>query len=272
MEGAVVLDEADVDAEEGAEPVFGEEFGFGAVGEDAALAHHDDAVGLGNDVGEVVGDHENADAVLRDAAEGLAQLALGGEVEGVRGLVKEEHLGLMHESAGDHNAALLAGGHFSDELLGEMAGLHELEGLLGTGAHVRLDAQIGPEGGGGEEAGDNGVESGGDGGALAGQLGGDDAEMAAELRDIPAFAAEQEELRLGRGDGVALAGDGFDEGGFAAAVGPEDGDVFAGGDAEGDVVKDDVVAAGDADVLHEEEVGCVGHRLDAVWQRADLVE
>ena len=30
------------------------------------------------------------------------------------------------------------------------------------------------------------------------------------------------------GEGVALAGDGLDEGGFAAAVGAEDGDVLAG--------------------------------------------
>jgi hypothetical protein len=33
--------------------------------------------------------------------------------------------------------------------------------------------------------------------------------------------------------------------------------VFTVGDAEGDGVKDDVVAAGDGDVAHEEEVGLV---------------
>ena len=43
-----------------------------------------------------------------------------------------------------------------------------------------------------------------------------------------------------RSDGVALAGDGLDEGGFAAAVGAEDGDVLAGVDGEVDVVEDDV--------------------------------
>ena len=55
------------------------------------------------------------------------------------------------------------------------------------------------------------------------------------------------------GDGVALAGDGLDEGGFAAAVGAEDGDVLAGVDGEVDVVEDDVVAAGYVDVSQMQE-------------------
>ena len=54
-------------------------------------------------------------------------------------------------------------------------------------------------------------------------------------------------------DGVALAGDGLDEGGFAAAVGAEDGDVLAGVDGEVDVVEDDVVAAGYVDVGQMQE-------------------
>ena len=64
---------------------------------------------------------------------------------------------------------------------------------------------------------------------------------------------------MGCDDGIALAGEGADQRGFAAAIGAEDGDVFAIGDAaEGDVVKDDVVAARDADVAHEKEVGFGG--------------
>jgi hypothetical protein len=54
-------------------------------------------------------------------------------------------------------------------------------------------------------------------------------------------------------DGVELAVHGADEGGFAAAVGAEDGDVFAGLDGEVDVVEDDAVAGGYVDVAHVEE-------------------
>jgi len=90
---------------------------------------------------------------------------------------------------------------------------------------------------------------------FAGQFRGDNAQMSAELRNIPALAAEQAQLRGGRDDGIALAGDGFDERDFPAAVGAKDSDVFAVGDAGGDCVQDDVVAAGDRDVAHDEEVG-----------------
>jgi hypothetical protein len=100
-----------------------------------------------------------------------------------------------------------------------MRGLHELKGLVGAGAHFGRDVEIGPERRGGEESGNDGVEAAGDGGALAGELGGNDAEVGAELGDVPPFAAEEAELGGGRDDGVALAGEGLDEGGFAAAGG-----------------------------------------------------
>ena len=75
-----MLDEADFDAEEVAEFFGGEQFPLGGVGEDAALAHHDDAFDLGKNVGDVVGDHEDAGALLSYAAESCAEFALGGEV------------------------------------------------------------------------------------------------------------------------------------------------------------------------------------------------
>jgi len=263
-----MLDEADVDAEEGAEFFGGEQFLLRAVGEDAAVFHHDDAGYLRKNVGDVVGDHEDADAFAGDAAESVAELALGGEVESVGRFVEEKHFGPVNKGASDHDAALLTGGHFADEFQFEMRGLHELEGLVGASAHFRRDVEVGPEGRGGEEAGNDGVETARDGGALAGKLGGDDAEVGAELGDVPALAAEEAELGGGREDGVALAGEGADQRGFAAAVGTKDGEVFAVGDAEGDGVEDDVVPAGDADVAHEEEVGIVGvgQSLSAVTQ------
>ena len=249
-----MLDESDLDAEEGAQLFRGEQFPFGTVGHDAALPHHDDAVDFGKDVGQMMRDHEDTHALAGDAAKRLAQFALSGKIEGVGGLVEQEHFGLVDEGAGDHDAALFTGGHFPDELGFEMRGLHEVKSLVGAIAHLGRDVQVGPEGGGGEESGDDGIEAGGDGGALAGELRGDDAEMGAKLRDVPAFASEQAELGGGGDDGVALAGDGFDERGFAAAVGAEDGEVFAAGDAKREVVEDNVVAAGDRDIAHEEEV------------------
>ena len=139
------------------------------------------------------------------------------------------------------------------------------EDFVGAGVHLGGDrgGEVGPEGGAGEEAGEDGVAAGGVEGGAAGELGGDYAEALFELGEVPAFAAEDADLVLVRvDDGVALAGDGLDEGGFAAAVGAEDGDVLAGGDGEVDVVEDDVVAAGYVDVL-EREKGChCSYRID----------
>jgi len=82
-----------------------------------------------------------------------------------------------------------------------------------------------------------------------------------ELRDVPTVATEEAELGGRRDDGVALAGNGFDECGFTAAVGTEDGHVFAVGDAQRNIVQNDVVATGDGDIAHEEKVGRIG------WKR-----
>src|SRR5258708_40060556 len=81
--------------------------------------------------------------------------------------------------------------------------------------------------------------------------------MVAELGEIPAAAAEDSDFRAGKAgfgdERVEFAVHGLDEGGFAAAVGAEDGDVFAGVDGEVDVVEDDVVAAGYVDVGQMQE-------------------
>ena len=111
-----------------------------------------------------------------------------------------------------------------------------------------MTSQVGPEGAAREEASEDGVAAGGVKGRPAGEFGGDDAEAFLELGEVPAFAAEDADLRLRLDNRVALAGDGLDEGGFAAAVGAEDGDVLAGVDGEVDVVEDDVVAASHVDV------------------------
>ncbi len=127
------------------------------------------------------------------------------------------------------------------------------EDFVGAGLHGWGDGEVGPEGGAGKEAGEDGVAAGGVEGGAAGEFGGDDAEALFEFGEVPAFAAEDADLRFRLDDGVALAGDGLDEGGFAAAVGAEDGDVLAGVDGEVDVVEDDVVAAGHVDVCQMQE-------------------
>lgn len=81
--------------------------------------------------------------------------------------------------------------------------------------------------------------------------------MSAELRHIPALAAEEAQLSCGRDNGVTLAGERFDQRRFTAAVGTKDCNVFAVCDAEREIMENDVFAPSDGNVMHEEEVGFV---------------
>lgn len=105
----VVVADADGGVEEFGEALFGEEGGAGSVGLDAAVTHEEDAVDFREDVAEVVGDEDDAGSLPGEAAEGFAEFALGGEVEGVGGLVEEELAGAVDEGAGDEDAALFSG-------------------------------------------------------------------------------------------------------------------------------------------------------------------
>jgi len=257
MQPLLVAADADGSVEELGEARFGEELGAGCVGDDAAVAHEDDAVDFGEYVAEVVRHENEAGAFGGEAAEGFAQLALRGEIERVRWLIEQELLRAVDERSGDHDAALFSGGHFADELIGEVRGFHAFEGFAGALAHFIGDMQVGPEGRCGEESCGDGVEAGSDGGAFAGEIGDHDSEVAAELCEVPALAAEDAHVHAGDDHGVDLACHGEDEGGFSAAVGAEDGDVFASADGEVDVVQHDALAARDVDAAHVEKLRMV---------------
>ena len=267
MVEAVLLREIDLGVEEVAETGGGEKLRFRAIGDDAAVFHHEDAIDLGDNVGDVVGDEQDASSLLRKAAEEMAKLVLRGEIKGVGGLVEEEHLRGGDESAPNHDASLLPGGHMADEPIAKRLGVDEGEDFVGASAHRFGDREIGPEGGAGEETGEDGIASGGGECGFAGKLGGDNAEAFLELGEVPAAAAEDADLSLGLGNRVALAGDGFDESGFTAAIGAEDGDVFAGVDGEVDVMEDDVFAAGYVDVRKAQEG--FGHKVRIAWCDGD---
>jgi hypothetical protein len=277
---ALFFGEGDGDLEEIGEFVGGQERLLWAVGHDAAFAHEEDAVDLGDDVGEVMGDEEEGGSLLGQGAEKLVEVALSGKVEGVRGFVEEEGSGGGDEGAGDHDAALLAGGHFADGLIAEGDGVDLGEDLVGAGVHLVGDVKVGPEGGAGKEAGEDGVAAGGLEGGFAGEIGRDNTEHLFEFGEIPALAAEEGDagLRLAcfGNQWVALAGDGLDEGGLTAAVGAQDGDVLAGMDGEIDVVKDNPLSAGDVNVVKIEKrgpgIGRQGRHRERISRRAGAAE
>src|SRR6202042_706683 len=125
---------------------------------------------------------------------------------------------------------------------------------------------------GGKESCDNGIETGRGGSSLARKFGAhwpgaDYAKVAAKLGKVPTLAPEDADHHARLNDGIELAGHGENERGFAAAVGPENGDVLAGADAEIDVVQDNAIAARDVDRAHFEK----GLRIDFVFAHVQML-
>ena len=282
MQPLTVVAQAHGGAKEFAEPVGGQQVATRAVGKDAPVAHEQQAIHLRKNVGQVMGDEDDADAVGCQLAECLAEFALGGDVERVGRLIEQQLARTMDERTGDEDAALFSGRHFADQTLRQVGGIDAGKCLPGGFAHFAGDDQMGPERGGGKEAGQRGIQPGGAPGEaacgvcragvtlMAGKIVGDDAKVAAKLGEIPAVAAKDAQLGFGANERVEFAGEGADECGFAAAVGAEDDDVFAGLNGQGEIVQHDAIAECDVDVAHFQKGfvgdgylgnGCLGSRV-----------
>ena len=82
------------------------------------MPHDDDAIGHFGDHAHVVGDEDDAGAMLAlQVAQQLQHLALHGDVECRRRLVGDQHVGLERQCHGDHHPLAHATGEFVRELL-----------------------------------------------------------------------------------------------------------------------------------------------------------
>ena len=199
---------------------------------DAALVEDDHGVGEGEGLLLVVGDVDEGDAellvhLLELDLHVLAHL----EVQGGEGLVEEEHLGLVHDGAGDGDALLLAAGEGFHVAVLVVGHGHELEDLadalldlvlghfleLEAEGDVVVDVQVREQG----VALENGVQ------------------RALVRRDAGELLAVQEDGTFVR---LEEARDHPQEGGLAAAGGTEEGEEFAAADVQVDVLEDLLVA------------------------------
>jgi len=146
MHPLLVAADANRGSEEFGETRLGEEFFAGAIGDDAAGMHEDDALDFGQDVAQVVGDEHQASSLTRQTTKGFAEFALGGKVERVGRLVEQELLGTVNQGTRDDDAALFSRGHLADQLFGEVGGFHPLKSLPGTFPHLLCHVEIGPKG------------------------------------------------------------------------------------------------------------------------------
>lgn len=267
MEPFGVAADADRSAEELAQTRLGEKLFARTIADDAAVSHENDALDLRQYVAQVMRDHDQAGSLAGKTAEGFAQFALCSEVEGVGWLVEQELPRAVNQRTRNHDAAFLACGHRTDKLASKMLCFDAIERFPCAGAHFIGDMQVGPQGGCREESSDHSVEASGDRGALAGQIAShgartDDAEVTAQLNEIPTLTPEDAHVHVGLDDGIELAGHREDKRGFSATIGTEDGDVLASTNRQVDVTQDDTLASRDVDAAHFEKFVRAGFDFD----------
>jgi hypothetical protein len=109
MQPLLVVANAHRSIEKIAEAWGGEQFGTRTVPYDTASTHEDDAIYLGENVAEVMGDQNQTGAFQCEAAQGVAEFALGSQVECVRRFVEQQLARPVDKGAGNQDAAFLAG-------------------------------------------------------------------------------------------------------------------------------------------------------------------
>ena len=223
--------------------------GWGAFGDDASLVHDEDAAREGVGLFEIVRGHEDGLAAGGERADLLPEAAAGLDVHAHSGLVEEDELGVAAEAKAEEQTLLLAAAELLEEAVLNAFELSDLDDLgdgkrVGVVAAEEVDVLADLEGLG--DACD--LEHGADAATGGGGAG---------------VAAEDAGGAAGRG---GEAEEQADAGGFARAVGSEDGDDLAWVERHGEAVE-----GGDRSVLLGDVVqGGDGGRHGCGMQRFGL--
>src|SRR5882762_5310032 len=215
----------------------------------ASAAHQDDAIDLRYDVGEMVSHEDDSNSRLGQRAHRFAKTVLRENIEAIARLIEHQRLRIVHQRACDQDALRLAGRHFRDGAVCEMWDSKPLENGVGAHPVLWLDSLVIEDACTAEETGENDFAAARVARAVGHQIVRYDAEHGAQLEDVPSVAPQNRHRGFFPDDRIALARNGFDERGLAAAVRAQDRDVFARFDAQAEVIECDVVASNDAHVF-----------------------
>ncbi len=191
----------------------------------------------GHDFLDVMGDEDEGGGVgaLAEALEELEEMFAGGGVEAGAGFIENQQSWPGHERAANEHALAFALGKKKPGAFGEVRAFDLTQKMQGAGAVGASDAA--PVIDHGIFAADDGFEGAFVIGHELADGGADEADVFAEFAPVgPAEAAAEDGDFAGRGHEVT--GDGAEEGGFAGAIGAENGPVLAGIDAPVDVRED----------------------------------
>ena len=100
----------------------------GAVLDHLAVAQHDDAIGDVGDDAEIMRDEQHAHAALApEIVDQAEDLALGGDIERGRRLVRDQQRGLVRHRHRDHDALALASGEFERIAIGKQGRVRQAD-------------------------------------------------------------------------------------------------------------------------------------------------
>lgn len=178
---------------------------------------------------------------------------MAGNVEGIAGLVEKEGVRIVNQGTGDQSALGFSRRHFENGAVRQMGDAHAGESGVRMGAMFEVRLMIGENTRAAEESGKDDVEAGGIRGASREKIGRNDSQGGAEFENIPEGASKYGDGGIFALKGVTLASESLDEGRFTRTVGTKDADMLANGDAEGESVEGDVLAAEYGDILQIEQ-------------------
>ena len=88
------------------------------IGDGAPVAQHEDPIGAFDDLLELRGNHQHAEALVGEFLDERLDLGLGADVDAARRLVEDEQLGVGAQPARQQHLLLVAAGQLADLLLG----------------------------------------------------------------------------------------------------------------------------------------------------------
>src|SRR5690348_6120243 len=252
MKMAVLLYQPEINAEERRKMPSRKDLLFRPICQNPALPQKNHALDFRNDLRNVVSHQKNANPTLRPLTNRIPKLNLRGDVQRVAGLVEQQRSRVMHQRPRDQGSLGFARRHLGDRTSREMR--DSQTGERGHGSRqmrwirmmVRKDAPAA------KKTGKHNVATSGVRRGRSEQVRRDDSKQRTQLKDVPALASQNRNRGAFPDQGITLPRDRFDQSGFAAAVGSEDADVFAGSDAKSDSIESRPIR------------GCSAHHSDIV--------
>src|SRR5713226_3474919 len=232
-----------------------------SVGLNPSATHQDDAIDLGDDVGEVVSDQDDSNPRLGKRAHRFTKTMLRENIEAVARLVEHQRLRIVYQRPGNQYALRLSGRHFRNGALGQMRHSQAFEHGVGALSVRGLDGLMVEDPRAAEESGEDDFAAARLARAIEHQVVRYYAKHGAQLKDVPSIAPQNCHRGTFPDDRIAFARNGLDQSRLAAAVRAQNRDVFACFHTQAEIIERDVVASNDAHVFQVHQgrphsIGC----------------